>query len=432
MSVLTVREFTRIPIAACFSSDVEAPSLAARNVTSIARLNRKFYRRARFEPLELGYQAVRTLQYVGVVSMGPECIEILPKVDAQSAADTNGYVRQNLLRMLAVTRRLPIREAEVTRLASQNHHLLEIVLRLYCEKLFAQIHRGLLNAYQSFEENLPVLRGRLLLNIHVKHNLPHRERFYCKYDSFTVDNPLNQLLKAATRVALALGRTGYTRALASQLLFALAEVSDKSVTLQHWHLLPRDRTTARYSELLQLAATILFAPYPDVVAGEVPQLALLFDMAELFEEFVGRKVRTLSPRLGCVVHLQGPQEWLAEEIQNSGAIRSRFRLRPDIVLTMGEKVRLIADTKWKLLAPGNPSQDVQQSDIYQMLAYAKRYSCSRIVLIYPCPLPVDAKRLLVEYRIDETTVSVAGIDLRDLSTVDDQLTQVILPLMDHQ
>lgn len=428
MSVLTVREYTTIPVAHRFSNDPKGLSVSSGHLKRLAHLNRIYRRRARFEPVELRYQAIRTRQYVGVIGLGRDSIEILPKVEKGGDTQETVTIRSNLLRMLAVTRRLPIREAEVSRLATQDNHLLEILLRLYCEKLFAQLHRGLLNAYETFESNLPVLRGRLLLNAHLKHNIAHHERFFCQYDEFSVDNLLNRFLKAAARIAYANARTNITRTLGSQLLFALTAVSDKRVGLQEWKQLPRDRTTSRYDELLLLAAAILLGPYPEVVAGEDTQTALLFDMAELFEEFVGRKGINLSSRLGLAGRLQGPRKWLVQEVQEDGVTTDRFGLRPDIVFSAKGEVKIIADTKWKLIDPAQPAAQIQQGDIYQMLAYAKRYDCAETILIYPCALSTGAERRLATFRIDEVTVTIAGLDLRDLSTVDEQLMRIFAPL----
>jgi 5-methylcytosine-specific restriction enzyme subunit McrC len=41
------------------------------------------------------------------------------------------------------------------------------------------------------------------------------------------------------------------------------------------------------------------------------------------------------------------------------------------------------DTKYKLLDPYAAKCGVAESDAYQMFAYARRYECSRVVLLYP-------------------------------------------------
>ena len=59
-----------------------------------------------------------------------------------------------------------------------------------------------------------------------------------------------------------------------------------------------------------------------------------------------------------------------------------FALRPDVVIE-AEKRPIVLDTKWKRLNPGNATLDVETSDVYQMLAYARAYDSARIILLYP-------------------------------------------------
>jgi 5-methylcytosine-specific restriction enzyme subunit McrC len=49
----------------------------------------------------------------------------------------------------------------------------------------------------------------------------------------------------------------------------------------------------------------------------------------------------------------------------------------------------IFDAKWKRLDLGEPNSGVSSGDAYQMNAYASRYRCKRLALVYPasrdCP-----------------------------------------------
>ena len=65
----------------------------------------------------------------------------------------------------------------------------------------------------------------------------------------------------------------------------------------------------------------------------------------------------------------------------------RFPLRPDIVINDD---LIIIDTKWKVLDQETKKFGIQESDIYQMHAYGRRYQSAnskgiapRLGLIYP-------------------------------------------------
>ena len=44
---------------------------------------------------------------------------------------------------------------------------------------------------------------------------------------------------------------------------------------------------------------------------------------------------------------------------------------------------IVLDTKWKRLESGKKTLGVEESDVYQMLAYARAYGAARLVLLYP-------------------------------------------------
>src|SRR5690625_7380274 len=61
-----------------------------------------------------------------------------------------------------------------------------------------------------------------------------------------------------------------------------------------------------------------------------------------------------------------------------------FNIQPDLWLETPNK-SLIADTKYKIIYSdeNDPKKGIQQSDLYQMLAYAIRFGVDEVVLFYP-------------------------------------------------
>ena len=74
-----------------------------------------------------------------------------------------------------------------------------------------------------------------------------------------------------------------------------------------------------------------------------------------------------------------------------------FSTMPDIALRVGEEVRLVLDAKWKRVdaTTGDLKHGIQQSDVYQLYAYAARYRCGSVALVYPCS---ESFRQLLRYR----------------------------------
>ena len=64
--------------------------------------------------------------------------------------------------------------------------------------------------------------------------------------------------------------------------------------------------------------------------------------------------------------------------------KARFYMMPDISLTSTDgqdKVIHILDTKWKRI--DEPTDDINQNDMYQLYSYGKKYNCQKVALIYP-------------------------------------------------
>ena len=60
-----------------------------------------------------------------------------------------------------------------------------------------------------------------------------------------------------------------------------------------------------------------------------------------------------------------------------------FQLKPGIILRKNGEVRLIIDTKYKILDGKERYLGISQSDIYQMFAYSHKFNCNKIILLYP-------------------------------------------------
>ena len=86
---------------------------------------------------DLGY-AVRAKGIVGVLA-APGCVlEILPKIDVhkqEGSDDEKGAIRKRLVHMLAVALDLKIEVGRITSLDWQRNTLLEILIRIFCDKL---------------------------------------------------------------------------------------------------------------------------------------------------------------------------------------------------------------------------------------------------------------------------------------------------------
>jgi 5-methylcytosine-specific restriction enzyme subunit McrC len=132
-----------------------------------------------------------------------------------------------------------------------------------------------------------------------------------------------------------------------------------------------DRKTFAYERALELAKFIILNYSPDINHGQQKMIALLFDMNELWEEYMLKILRKYSRE-----HLSEGWEITGQEsCLFYGAYRT---IRPDIVLRRGDDV-FILDTKWK--RPLNKAASIE--DLRQMYAYARFWFTNKVMLLYP-------------------------------------------------
>jgi 5-methylcytosine-specific restriction enzyme subunit McrC len=105
-------------------------------------------------------------------------------------------------------------------------------------------------------------------------------------------------------------------------------------------------------------------------AGDTAATAYLFDMWQIFEDFLGATLKASLEGRGGAVELQRSGECLDE-----GRL---LALRPDIVWSQDGGVRAVLDAKYKAVR----FEQYPNPDVYQMLAYCVRYGLSDGHLIY--------------------------------------------------
>ena len=353
--------------------------------------------------------ALRAGQVVGVLSVPGASVEILPKIDGE-----DGAVRRSLTRMLAIALGISVADRDTSSMAIQREDLLEVLVRLFAERLLASVRRGLPHRYRRLEEDLAVLRGKLDIRRQLLRHTTRADRLACAYDELSVDTPLNRVLRAAVQRLAAATRTAENRRRLGELAARLDFVGESTDPLREPVRL--DRTNVEFHRLHALARLFLAEDWQGTTAGGEEGFALLFAMNDLFEAFVGRCMQAaLAPRS---VRLQRHDRHALEE-----GPRSIFGLKPDIVVD-GD---IVVDTKWKRLDPGKPNLGVAQSDVYQMLAYARAYSARHLVLLYPWHEDLPKAGVCRHWRVSGslTTFDVATVDVGRLDDMRASLRGIV-------
>jgi len=421
--ILTVTEYQSIKRGQVFSAAERTVSAA--QFLQLEQFNERFEQKRKVKVFQHGPRNSLVAQnFVGVIHLGSFQVDVLPKVH-----DDVSLLRRNLVAMVAGTLKLKLHGGVAGQIERSSHSVLDALVRLYCESLWQALHKGMVKRYEARQDNLVVLRGRLNVAQQLRHNLARPDRLHCSFDEFTPDNELNRALKLSLRILLKLVASEQTTRNIAELLMCFDEVGDVSASSLKWERVVIDRLSESYAPLVCMARMFIEGYTPDLVSGKSDGFAVLFDMNELFEEFVGRQVQRVTSLTGVRTLLQSPVLPLARLASGETC----FQLRPDIVLMDGSAPKVVMDTKWKRLKAEATYDGLSTADIYQMHAYAQRYSVRNVVLLYPHypelgrwrPLRKAYSFIPSDDAVGAKFMSVATVDLENLKTVPSQL-QVIL------
>ena len=293
---------------------------------------------------------IKPLQYCGILHIEGQDLFILPKITSKSdAANLNIFTY-----MLLYAYDIKLYKEDFAKAKNQkSNFLLEVLVQHFAKELLREFTKGLYKSYITKEENLRTLRGKYLLTQNIRHNFS-RTKIYCEFDEFSVDNELNQFFLFALKSLLPFVRN---RRLLKECLLVLDEVNSKEFHISSFtfHF---NRLNSRFFKSYELALMLLARVIPLFEDGK-RSFAFLFDMNELFENFMGKVYEDIDKS----THLQ--------KQRNYGSLV----LKPDII-TDG----MIIDTKYKKVSG---REDLNVSDKYQMFVYGTNFLQPKTMLLYP-------------------------------------------------
>ncbi|MDB5105966.1 MAG: mcrC [Fibrobacteres bacterium] len=355
-------------------------------------------------------QGVRLGPFCGVLQVGSETWEILPKIWRDGKLPERN--RGALLRLLRYSRRLPWLESWPGALSLQRHHLLDVFIARFCRDLEAALAAGPLRAYHPVEKETAFLRGRLNVAAHSR-RLPGRQhRLDSRFDEFDLDIPLNRVLSHCLERLSMLAVSPLLRSVLETLRSRFGGVSPWRFDPLELERLRPDRAQAAFAAVWEQCKWLLRGLYPDASSGSHPRASLLFDLEELFEEAVSRAVRRELSPLEYQCRFQGPRRPL---LADAGGIRKSRPMRPDIHVVSRLGRRIVIDCKWKSLDAARGMFGVSQADLYQLHTYAAEYGAQAAGLIYPWAKGLPTEPVPYRFREIDVPVWLVFVPLEDFA-----------------
>ena len=304
---------------------------------------------------------------MGIIRFADFQLNILPKI----IGEEDSLCLENLMFMLRYTRKLEIHSMDSAEISQTKQPFLEVLIAHYANILLNALQRHIPHQYETQEDNLPTVKGRILFAKNHLVNATNLARTYCQFDEFTPDNLLNQTLKFVSHALQKLTSVSQTRQKLLKINAVYEDVTLRPVAYAETQKIILNRNHTMFKEPLELAQMFLQNSTISLHNHTFTNLAILFDMNKLFEEFVATALEQAFPGQ---VKIQNKLK-IIEDID--GIPGTSYTIRPDILF--GKDT--IIDTKYKRLSL--PEDKPSEADIYQMLAYNRFYNRKNIILCYP-------------------------------------------------
>lgn len=310
-------------------------------------------------------------EHVGIIQIGKTTIEVLPKAD-QSGEDK---WRKLLIGMIKTVWGFDVKSTGSSTLKLKSNSILELYFELFLSEVEYLLHRGLIKRYRKNDGNQTSLKGSLQFSKHISQNLVHKERFYVKYTQYSNEHTIHEILFKTIKLLAHLNSNSLLKGRIGVLTLNFPEMKEIKVNESTFDKIVFDRKNQHYQTALEIAKLLLLNYHPDVSKGRNDVLALMFDMNNLWEQFIlitlKRKLKTHNLTSQVTKSFWKPISGYSS------------KMRPDIILKCKEsqesQENYVLDTKWKNLNGYNPSPE----DLRQMYVYHRFYQAKKVALIYP-------------------------------------------------
>lgn len=326
----------------------------------------------------LDWKDLKAKQYCGILNFDNQDFYILPKI-----ANRNDEKNLNVfIYMLMYAYDVKLSNEQIASCANQKHTILEVFVQMFASNLLNELKKGLYKEYLTKQDNLPVLKGKYLINENLKYNFT-KNKIYCEYDEFSENNSLNQFFLYAVKY---LQKFVNDKKLLKQCELIFDEVEYKSVDINRFETINFNRLNQRFKISFEIALLLLRQSIP-LFNKDKKSFAFLFDMNILFEKFISRMVKELDNNV---------------KIQNQDNFNDLI-LKPDIILK-----NQIIDTKYKKI---KSIEDIKQSDKLQVFAYGVNYEVDNVMLLYPRHLDKIKYDLILGKDYKKVELKIRSIDL---------------------
>ena len=336
----------------------------------------------------VGKDSLKFMNYAGIVSLGSEQLEILPKIFKQKNENSSDYEKSFIAfaRMISYIFKTKTFDEDLIKIRQTDRlGILDMIIFFYVSSLKAALKNGIYNQYEHEIFDSRFIRGKVCFDKQL--NRPPGSTFLQESYLFTSDNDLMKYLKTATLYFAKVSRSYLLRLQLRRLSSFFSDTDTLDLSKLGKKIFKFNRLNRAYEDAYNLSKLILSGLLIQPNAEKsLFGVVFLLDMNKVFEDFIAvfieRNWNILSRQTSLTKVIK----------QNSGKHlfidRNIVPLIPDIrLLNTSNVTEIIFDTKYKIRPEFenamNDVSKVSNEDLYQMYAYSTKYNAKETVLIYP-------------------------------------------------
>lgn len=311
--------------------------------------------------LKQGLQITST-SHIGIAQFSEFSVMVMPKILMNS---------NNLPKLIEYAYELDdiiIPQSEI-KFETTNDLLAEIILASFIKKTQQLLKQGLTKSYVTYQDNIPYLRGKLLLQQQFVNTMHKKLQFACEFDELEYNNLENQIVLFTLERSYFITKNDSIKKEIRKLIHQFSTFIEKvPISMSDFSKINYTRLNQQYEKVHQLCKLILSSTgIGDFYKQKTPFVNSFFiDMNVVFESFVARLFDEYYPLLNKAQ--KGKKAWETDTGKTS-------QIRTDILIYENDKVHSIIDTKYK--------KDITEADKFQIGFYIHEYNKNTGYAILP-------------------------------------------------
>jgi len=290
-----------------------------------------------------------------------------------------------------------------------------------------QLKRGLGREYISETDTISSIRGKIEITESIKNQSMIRSQMVCTYDEFSVNSPLNQIIKSTVMLLLKADIAKSRKKELRKLMVYFADVSTVDVRTINWSI-NYNRNNQTYRLLITICYLVVKGLLQSKSDGSVKMMDFLDEqrMCRLYEKFILEYFKKHYPQIRTAA---SQIDWALDD----GIGTMLPVMQSDIMLTRGSEV-LIIDAKYYTHTTQTHYNvhTLHSANLYQIFTYVKNkdtefgdqpHKVSGMLLYAATDEAIQPDN---SYQMSGNKISVKTLDLNwDFSEIAAQLNAIV-------